>query len=178
MSSIFSTILDKLGIHKKDEAKEAVKPATPSAGAAYTPGQASQVRPPAGKPSPRPNVPYTPGGNYPQPAKPNVPYTPPAPASTAPATPAVMAEVDVAAHLDYLAKTGPIQGLNWRMSINDLMALIGIPHTAKDIKDLAVELGCPEKEMGDSYSRNVWTHKALLKKIAENGGKVPQELLN
>ncbi len=89
-----------------------------------------------------------------------------------------MSEVDVTAHLDYLAKTGPIQGLNWRMSINDLMALIGIPHTAKDIKALAVELGCPEKEMGDSYSRNVWTHKALLKKIAENGGKVPPELLD
>jgi hypothetical protein len=32
--------------------------------------------------------------------------------------------------------------------------------------------------MGDSYSRNVWTHKALLKKIAENGGKVPPELLD
>ncbi len=73
MASIFSTILDKLGIDKKETPKETIKP---SAGTAYTPGQ---VRPPAGKPSPRPNAPYTPGGNYPQPAKPNIPYTPPAP---------------------------------------------------------------------------------------------------
>jgi len=163
MASIFSTILDKLGIHKKETPKETAATAKPS-----TP---SQVRP-----RPRPNVPYTPGGNYPQPAKPNIPYTPPPP--TAAPKPTPMSEVDVTAHLDYLAKTGPIQGLNWRMSINDLMALIGIPHTSKDIKALAVELGCPEKEMGDSYSRNVWTHKALLKKIAENGGKVPPELLD
>jgi hypothetical protein len=170
MASIFSTILDKLGIHKKDEAKEA----TPSTTTAK-PSTPSQMRPNI-RPRPRPDVPYTPGGNYPQPAKPNIPYTPPAPVAAP--KPAPMSEVDVTAHLDYLAKTGPIQGLNWRMSINDLMALIGIPHTAKDIKALAVELGCPEKEMGDSYSRNVWTHKALLKKIAENGGKVPPELLD
>ena len=88
-----------------------------------------------------------------------------------------MEMVDVVTHLDYLAKTGPIQGLNWRMSINDLMALLGLPHTPQDIKDLAVELGCPEKEMMDSYSRNVWTHQTLLKKIAEHGGNIPDELL-
>jgi hypothetical protein len=100
------------------------------------------------------------------------PYVPPAAKETE------MAAVDVAAHLDYLAKTGPIKGLNWKMSINDLMALLGLEHTPQAIKDLAVELGCPEKEMGDSYTRNVWTHKALLKKIAENGGKLPKELLD
>jgi hypothetical protein len=86
--------------------------------------------------------------------------------------------VDVVSHLDYLAKTGPIKGLNWRMSINDLMALLGLDHSPQAIRDLAVELGCPESQMGDSYSRNVWTHQALLKKIAENGGNVPKELLH
>ena len=85
--------------------------------------------------------------------------------------------VDVVSHLDYLAKTGTIQGLNWRMSINDLMALLGLDHSPQAIKDLAVELGCPEKEMKDSYSRNVWTHQTLLKKIAENGGNIPADLL-
>jgi hypothetical protein len=63
------------------------------------------------------------------------------------------------------------------MSINDLMALLGLDHSPQAIKDLAVELGCPEKEMGDSYSRNVWTHTELLRKIAENGGNIPADLL-
>ncbi len=58
------------------------------------------------------------------------------------------------------------------------MALLGLDHSPAAIKELAVELGCPESEMGDSYKRNVWTHKALLKKIAENGGNIPQNLLH
>ena len=37
---------------------------------------------------------------------------------------------------------------------------------------------CPEKEMADSYTRNVWTHKALMKKLAENGGNVPANLMD
>jgi hypothetical protein len=32
--------------------------------------------------------------------------------------------------------------------------------------------------MSDSYSRNVWTHKELLRKIAENGGNIPANLLD
>ncbi len=91
--------------------------------------------------------------------------------------PVEMPMVDVQAMLDNLAKKSPIE-LNWRQSINDLMALLGLPHKPEDIRELAVELGCPESEMGDSYKRNVWTHKALLKAIAENGGKVPPELLD
>jgi hypothetical protein len=188
--SIFSTILDKLGIHKHDAAATTAavpKPAAPAKPPAtatpYTPGHMGTYGgpPPTGPAKPsepaKPPTPYyTPGQSYPPPAT----VTPPqaTPATPAPAAaPAEMPMVDVVSHLDYLAKTGPIQGLNWRMSINDLMALLGLPHTAKDIKDLAVELGCPEKEMGDSYSRNVWTHQALLKKIAENGGNIPADLL-
>lgn len=90
---------------------------------------------------------------------------------------AEMPMVDVTSMLDGLAKKSAIE-LNWRVSINDLMALLGLDHKSEDIKALAVELGCPESEMGDSYKRNVWTHKALLKKIAENGGKIPQNLLD
>lgn len=91
--------------------------------------------------------------------------------------PATMPKAEVVAKLDRLAREGPIKGLNWRVSINDLMALLGLKHTSADIKQLAVELGCPESEMGDSYRRNVWSHKALLDKIAANGGNVPQSLL-
>jgi Domain of unknown function (DUF3597) len=102
-----------------------------------------------------------------------VPPTPPPPAQ-----PVEMAKEDLVAHLDYLAKTGPIKGLNWRVSINDFMALLGMDHSPAAIKELAVELGCPESEMGDSYTRNVWTHKALMKKLAENGGNVPANLMD
>jgi hypothetical protein len=165
--SIFSSILDKLGINK------------PAAPAATTPPPASagsgEISP--NIPHPVPSAPYTPISS---PKPPAVPVASPSIMPTMPTPPAAPVEmpmVDVVSHLDYLAKTGPIQGLNWRMSINDLMALLGLPHTPQDIKDLAVELGCPEKEMGDSYSRNVWTHQALLKKIAENGGNIPQDLL-
>jgi hypothetical protein len=179
MSSIFNTILDKLGIHKKETPKESAATTTPAvptttyepgfSGSYGAPAQGPHVSPPAPAGAPRPPA-YTPGGTYP-PAG-TVPTTPPTQAA-----PAEMPMVDVVSHLDYLAKTGPIQGLNWRMSINDLMALLGLPHKAQDIKNLAIELGCPEKEMGDSYSRNVWTHQALLKKIAENGGNIPANLL-
>jgi hypothetical protein len=85
---------------------------------------------------------------------------------------------DVVVKLDRLAKEGPIKGLNWRMSINDLLALLGLDHSSAGIKELAVELGCPESEMGDSYKRNVWAHKELLRRIAENGGNIPEKLLH
>ncbi len=94
-----------------------------------------------------------------------------------PQRPAAMPMVDVTSKLDALAKANPMK-LNWRQSINDLMALLGMQHTPADIKELAVELGCPESEMGDSDKRNVWTHKTLLKKIAENGGNIPANLLD
>ena len=45
-------------------------------------------------------------------------------------------------------------------------------------KELAVELGCPEQYMADSAKMNVWLHKTVLQKIAENGGDIPQELLD
>ena len=88
-----------------------------------------------------------------------------------------MPMVDVVSKLDALAKKSAMQ-LDWKVSINDLMALLGMKHTAADIKELAVELGCPASEMEDSYKRNVWTHKMLLKKISENGGNIPANLLD
>jgi len=196
--SIFSNILDKLGIKKKEEkdekAEAALSAAAASAAAAAAAQQAAKQEAP--KPvAPKPIAPAGPRAQPPAGAPPvgHGTYTPgqaPRPttvtsvsvqqaAATAAAAvkPAEMAMVDVTSKLDGLAKNFPVQ-LNWRQSVNDLMALLGIPHTPQDIKDLAVELGCPEKEMADSYSRNVWTHKALLKKIAENGGSVPKDLLD
>ena len=44
-------------------------------------------------------------------------------------------------------------------------------------KELAAELNYTG-DMNDSATMNMWLHKALMKKLAENGGKVPAELLD
>ena len=143
--SIFTTILEKLGIKKAPEPVKTAKPDQMAPNAA--------PRPMAPTAAPRPLV------------------------NPIPPKPVEMPMVDVVSKLDSLAKANPMQ-LDWKVSINDLMVLLGMEHTPDAIKELAVELGCPESEMGDSYKRNVWTHKALLKKIAENGGNIPQYLLH
>ena len=45
-------------------------------------------------------------------------------------------------------------------------------------KALAVELGCPSEKMGDSAQMNMWLHKTVLQKLADNGGNIPKELLD
>ena len=45
-------------------------------------------------------------------------------------------------------------------------------------KELATELGCPADKMGDSAQMNLWLHKAVLRRLAENGGNVPADLLD
>src|SRR5215469_15192810 len=97
----------------------------------------------------------------------------PAPAAATPATPAK--EVDVAAILDGLAANNP-EKLDWKQSIVDLMKLVGMDSSFKARKQLAQELNYTG-DPNDSASMNVWLHKQVLIKIAENGGKVPQELL-
>ena len=44
--------------------------------------------------------------------------------------------------------------------------------------ELAKELGCPADPMGDSAKMNVWLHKEVLRKIAENGGNIPASMLD
>ena len=83
--------------------------------------------------------------------------------------------VDVAAILDGLVAKNP-ERLDWKHSIVDLMKLVGMDSSFTARKQLAAELhytGDPN----DSASMNIWLHKEVLKKLAENGGKVPQELL-
>ncbi len=164
--SIFDSILEKLGMKKPavdKDAKAAPPPPAPAAPVKSTP----PVPPPTAR------IVQTVAPTHEIPGRGPLSAPPPPPV---PAQPVEMAKEDLVAHLDFLAKTGPIKGLNWRVSINDFMALLGLPHKPEDIKALAVELGCPESEMADSYTRNVWTHKALMKKLAENGGNVPATL--
>ena len=101
----------------------------------------------------------------------------PAPAPAEPPAPAPIPVVDVVAQLEQRAAANP-QKLNWRTSIVDLLKLLDIESSFAARKELAAELGCPEELMGDSAKMNVWLHKTVLAKIAENGGNVPKDLLD
>lgn len=90
---------------------------------------------------------------------------------------APMEMVDVVAKLDGLAKANP-EKLDWKVSIVDLLKLLGIDSSLTSRKELATELGCPADLMGGDYAKmNVWLHKTVLQKIAANGGNVPASLL-
>jgi hypothetical protein len=75
-----------------------------------------------------------------------------------------------------LAAKNP-EKLDWRKSIVDLMKLVGIDSSLSSRKQLAAELHYSGDEK-DSATMNIWLHKQVIIKIAENGGKVPQELLS
>jgi hypothetical protein len=67
------------------------------------------------------------------------------------------------------------QQLNWRTSIVDLMKLINLDSSLTARKELAQELHYTG-DMNDSASMNIWLHKQVMIKLAENGGKVPDDL--
>lgn len=79
--------------------------------------------------------------------------------------------------LSAMAAANP-QRLNWRSSIVDLLKLLGLDSSFAARKELAVELGCPAEKMGDSAQMNMWLHKTVLQKLADNGGNIPKELLD
>jgi len=107
-----------------------------------------------------------------------------APAATAPAAaPAAApvaaaappaAPVDVEAVLTQLAsqKGG---GGNWRTSIVDLLKLLDLDSSLTARKELGVELGVHAGADG-SAEQNIALQKAVMRKLAENGGKVPDSL--
>ena len=84
--------------------------------------------------------------------------------------------VDVAANLDAMAARNP-EKLDWKRSIVDLMKLVGMDSSLSARKELAKELNYTG-DTSDSASMNIWLHKQVLRKLSENGGKVPQELLS
>ena len=99
----------------------------------------------------------------------------PSPSSSQSRPPA--APVDIAAVLEQRAAANS-QRLNWRTSIVDLLKLLDMDSSFTSRKALATELGCPADLMGDSAKMNMWLHKAVLARVAANGGKVPQDLLD
>ena len=84
-------------------------------------------------------------------------------------------EVDVVEQLEEKAQG---TGLNWKVSIVDLLKLLDLDSSREARNELAKELGCPEELMSDSAKMNTWLHKTVMKKVAENGGNVPKELMD
>jgi hypothetical protein len=90
------------------------------------------------------------------------------------AGPAVEPHVDVEAVLTNLAGQNK-EKLDWRSSIVDLMKLLDLDSSLSARKELAKELNYTG-DMNDSAGMNVWLHKQVMIKLAENGGKVPDSL--
>ncbi|WP_454762152.1 DUF3597 domain-containing protein [Caulobacter segnis] len=97
----------------------------------------------------------------------------PAPAP-APAAAAAAAPVDVEAVLTSMAEIDGGGG-NWRTSIVDLLKLLKLESNLEARKALADELGVHAGEAG-SAEQNIALHKAVMRKLAENGGQVPDSL--
>ena len=108
----------------------------------------------------------------PEAATPASPAAPSAPAQAPVAAPA--ASVDVTAIMDNLAAQSS-ERLDWRRSMVDLMKLLNLDSNLAARKELAQELSYGG-DMNDSASMNIWLHKQVMTKLAENGGKVPDEL--
>jgi len=108
-----------------------------------------------------------------------VPNAPPAPGTlpNASATPGAAAgSVDVASTLDRMAAANQ-EKLDWKHSIVDLMKLVGMDSSLSARKELAADLHYTG-DTNDSAKMNMWLHKEVLRKLSENGGKVPAELLS
>jgi hypothetical protein len=111
-------------------------------------------------------------------ARQGVPVAQAVPGAPAPAggAAAAMSGVDVAATLDKLAAASK-EKLDWKHSIVDLMKLVGMDSSLSARKELAKDLKYTG-DMSDSAKMNMWLHKQVMQKLAENGGKVPAELLS
>ena len=83
-------------------------------------------------------------------------------------------QVDVEAVLKDLAGKNK-EKLDWRNSIVDLMKLLKLDSSLSARKELAKELNYAGNTH-DSAAMNVWLHKQVMIKLAENGGKVPDSL--
>jgi hypothetical protein len=100
----------------------------------------------------------------PKPAAAPAPGMPPKPATP----------VDVEAILNKLAAQSK-EKLDWRLSIVDLMKLLNLDSSLTARKALADELHYTGNK-NDTATMNIWLHKQVMQKLADNGGKVPDDL--
>jgi 3-oxoacyl-ACP reductase-like protein len=108
-----------------------------------------------------------PGAPSPAAPKPAAP-----PASGMPPKPAT--QVDAEAILNKLAAQSK-EKLDWRLSIVDLMKLLNLDSSLTARKALADELHYTGNK-NDTATMNIWLHKQVMQKLADNGGKVPDDL--
>lgn len=144
--SIFGSIVDKIFHHP---AAAAASPATP----------APAVPPAVASPAAQPQADATPAVDS-APANPS---------------PAASGSVDVGAVLSSMAGMASDGGGNYQSSIVDLLKLLGLDSSLGARKELAQELGVQAGEAG-SAEQNIALHRAVMDKLAENGGVVPDSL--
>jgi hypothetical protein len=84
--------------------------------------------------------------------------------------------IDVEAVLADISRQRGNPQLNYQSSIVDLMKLLGIDSSLENRKELAQELGY-SGQLNGSAEMNIWLHKAVMKGLADNGGKVPSSML-
>lgn len=157
---IFSNILEKLNIKPKDEKVTSI-PRTTTTTIPKTTTTTSPVKP----------------GTTPGAGKYDLPLDQVGKPKPVTLKPGAIPVVDVVAQLEKLAAANP-EKLDWKKSIVDLLKLLGIDSSYAARKELAVELGCPPDKMDDSAEMNMWLHKTVLQKIAENGGNIPASMLD
>jgi hypothetical protein len=95
--------------------------------------------------------------------------------STGIAPPPPGGTVDVAQVLKDISNSKGNPDLNYDSSIVDLMKLLGLDSSLENRKELATELGYTGDKDG-SAEMNIWLHKAVMRELAANGGKVPANL--
>ncbi len=105
----------------------------------------------------------------------SAPVAAPAPDAPASVPPEVAANVDITKVLDDLNDANP-EELDWRVSIVDLLKVLGLDSSLAARKQLAAELKY-DGDTNDSATMNIWLHKKVIDLVAANGGKVPGDLL-
>jgi 3-oxoacyl-ACP reductase-like protein len=98
--------------------------------------------------------------------------TPPSAATQTSAPAQAQQPVDVEQVLTAIAAKKGNPDLNWRTSIVDLMKLLDLDSSLDNRKELATELGYSGSKDG-SAEMNIWLHKAVMRELEKNGGKVP-----
>jgi hypothetical protein len=93
------------------------------------------------------------------------------------AAPPQQADVDVEQVLADISRQRGNPDLNYKSSIVDLMKLLGIDSSLENRKELAQELGYTGERDG-SAEMNIWLHKATMKALAANGGRVPASFID
>lgn len=83
--------------------------------------------------------------------------------------------IDIAANLDKLAAGK--KDIDWRRSIVDLMKTLNLDSSLAARKKLAEELHYTGS-VKDTAAMNTWLHKQVMTKLAENGGKLPNDVLH